>query len=422
MQRDGYAQYMAFLDHLSSADRERLMADGSVRHVGEGEFLIRRGTQSGDLYWLESGRLEVVDARQNPEVVLDVLSAGRIVGEMSFVDSAPRTTDVRAMESSTVFHWSADTLHRLLDSDPGLSSRFFRALSVSAVGRLRAMDNAALHLREGSIQTVAQQLSAEAEEEARLVAATPRSVWMAAEESDRGSQELDVAAMRESIGSLSKAMNAWLSNITSVGVARTAGSVLRTELRPFLAKARAGQLGMEPRTTQGSRSRFLAHVLLNQPSGTDAIGEAIDAGLIDLPTCRGLRARTAMAVESAKQAFPDERAARVALLQPNCGALLARLLPELTRQGADLTVVDGDPSVLAFVDAGLQARPAEVRLSMVHADLSGLSSVDFGTDMDVVVIDGLLDYLPSRQLGTVLGHVRDSLSAEGLVVMTAMEW
>ncbi len=417
MERYGYADPMAFLEHLPRTDRERLMTVGDVRHLEEGEYLLRRGSQSGDLFCVESGRLEVLDARQSPEVVLDVLSAGRVVGEMSFVDQSPRAADVRALEPSSVHHWPSEDLQRLISSDQGLNARFYRALSLSTVERLRSTDHLALTLQEGAAQTAVRQQTAAAEEEARAVASVPRSVWTSAEESVGGAALRDV---EHSVEALAHEMNSWLSNISSLTVARNAGRVLRTELRPTLAKSMTGQLGMERRTAENSRSRFFAHLLLNAPSGTDEVGERLDAGLLGLPSAEGLRARTALAVDAIRDLLPEKRPVRITLLQPNCGAMLARLLPHLALQGAALTVVDGDSTALAFVDAGLRARPAEVQLHLVHADLSGLKPIDFGSEMDVVVVDGLLEHLPSRQVGAVLGMLRRSLAPGGQLVVTAM--
>ena len=81
---------MEFISHLTSVDRERLITEGEVQRLSAGEYLLRRGQRGGDMYLVESGRLEVVDIRQSPEVVLDVLGVGRVVGEMAFVDGSAR--------------------------------------------------------------------------------------------------------------------------------------------------------------------------------------------------------------------------------------------------------------------------------------------------------------------------------------------
>lgn len=396
------------------------MAEGSLRNLAEGEYLLRRGEMTGDIFWVESGRFEVVDGRQSPETVLEVLGVGRIVGEMSFVDQAPRVADVRAMEASSVHHWPLAVLTRMLETDQSFSARFFRALSISATERLRNADQLVVGAR-GAPSSNARRRTAAVAEEARNLARAPRSVWTAEEDAiDDGMGADRKAAVEQSIRDLSAAMNAWLSNISSLAIAKDAGAALRGELRPIVVKSRIGQLGMERRTGRGSRSRFLAHLLMDSPQGTDAIGERLDAGLMALPTPEGLRTRTRVAVDQALQSLPSDRPARVALLQPNCGALLARLMPHLAKNGAEVIVVDGDSTVLAFADAGLPARPAEVKISTVRADLSGLTSPVLCDRMDAVIVDGLIDHLPARQVGAVLGMLRSCLAENGRLIATAM--
>lgn len=413
---------MSFLDHLSPADCERLAAEALPLRLAAGEWLVERGSPAVDVFQVGTGRFEEVDARPTPEVIVRVLAPGAVLGESAIVDASAWNHGVRAVEDGDLIRWPHEVLHRLFEADPSLGARFFRAVSASMIQRQRGAGPGGLPAREVAMSSLANQLTAAAEEEARTIAAPPRLAWSTAEElaPDSGERAAALANAERGVGELASAMNAWLSNISSIGVAQRAGTVLRTELRAPLSKSRTGQLALEAREVPGSQSRLLAHLLLNNPAGTDDVGMRIDAGLLALASAAGLRARTAAAVDAIAAGLPSDRPLRGAMLHPTCGALLARLLPALTANGADLTVIDGEPSVLAFVDAGLQARPAEVRLSMVRADLTGLTPLEVGADLDVVIVDGLVDYLPSRQLGAVLGAIRDGLSPTGRLIVTAM--
>jgi hypothetical protein len=164
-------------------------------------------------------------------------------------------------------------------------------------------------------------------------------------------------------------------------------------------------------------------LLLNQPEGTDALGVQIDRTLLSLPTSRGLRLRTIEAVEQTLGVLPDDRPAKITILQPGCGALLARILPRVVQAGAEISVIDGDSQTLAFVDAGLQTRPAGVALRMIHSDLSMVGETGLAALselQDVIIVDGLVDHLPSRLVGPLLAAVKAVLAPSGLLVLTAM--
>jgi CRP-like cAMP-binding protein len=416
---------MEFISHLNSTDRERLMAEGDVVRLSVGEYLLQRGRRGGDIFLVESGRLEVIDMQQMPEVIIDVLGSGRVVGEMSFVDERPCAVDVRALDEATVRHWTRENLLRMLESDTGLSARFYTALSTSAVGRLRETDHVAEGL--GHLQSMSSigGVSAAVVEEAREIAGRARGVWSRQEQNHRKSPNggLALEEVEVALNSLVETIETWLGNVNSVARAQEAGGVLRAELRHWLIRSRTGLIAVDRRGEQGARLSFLAHLLLNRPEGTDAVGERLDHALLSLPTPTGLRARLMVAVEEVVAALPDDRPAKITIVQPACGALLARLLPRVVKHGATIQCVDGDSQTLAFVDAGLQARPVGVQIQMVHDDLVALSeghSTARFPPQDVVILNGLVDHLPARLVGSLLHWCRQQLAPTGRVILTAM--
>ena len=122
----------------------RLVSLGRPRDVAAGEVLIRRGIRSSHIFAVEQGALEVVDRRSSPETVLQVLESGEIVGEMSFVDGAVPSADVRARGPSRCLVFGHEPLARGLDADRELSLAFYQALAGAAVERLRAVTTAAV--------------------------------------------------------------------------------------------------------------------------------------------------------------------------------------------------------------------------------------------------------------------------------------
>ena len=401
------------------------MAEGDVKRLSVGEYLLRRGQRGGDIYLVESGRLEVVDLRQTPAVILDVLDEGSLVGEMAFIDQSDRAADVRALNESTVRHWRRESLIRMLESDTSLSARFYAALSAAAVERLRATDAHASGVIGLQGMSSLGRVSPAVAEEARKIAAVARGVWSEVEQSIRTNEaappplhEADVA-----LQSLIEAIERWLGNVGSIARAQEAGAVLRIELRPWLVRTRLGLISLDRRGEQGARLSFLAHLLLNRAEGTDAIGERLDAVLLGLPTPMGLRVRLSTAVDEVVRRLPEDRPARISIIQPSCGALLARLIPRVIRSGAIIRCVDNDPQTLGFVDAGLQARPSGIEIEMVHEDLVALSEgrpMHDAPKQDAIVLNGLVDHLPARLVGSLLHWCRRQIRPDGQVLLMAM--
>ncbi len=81
------------LGQLSDMDVEWMVRAGTRRYVHDGEIIVDEGQHIPSLYILLSGQL-VVEVAGVGQVM--PLQSGDIVGEMSFVDSAPTSATVKA--------------------------------------------------------------------------------------------------------------------------------------------------------------------------------------------------------------------------------------------------------------------------------------------------------------------------------------
>src|SRR3982750_2929440 len=121
---------------LNDDDVEWMLTAGTRRFVPAGGVLIQQGVPVDAVFLLLGGgpapwvRGRRGRSRRGTERELARLSAGEIVGEMSFVDARPPSATVKALEDSTVFALAKATLNRKLAADPGFAARFYRALAI----------------------------------------------------------------------------------------------------------------------------------------------------------------------------------------------------------------------------------------------------------------------------------------------------
>lgn len=103
---------------------------GEEVNLADGEPLFRRGDRAETFYVVTSGRLAVVreETTQRPELVLHVLEAGDMVGELSFIDGTPHTVTVRAYDDASLISFNLGTLDALVDAHPRLVYNFMRAV------------------------------------------------------------------------------------------------------------------------------------------------------------------------------------------------------------------------------------------------------------------------------------------------------
>ena len=98
-----------------------------------GEYLIREGEQSNDMYFVKRGCLEVFKRKGAIDAKIGLINIGEIVGEMSFLDNSPRSASVKAMKDSELIKISNDKIYKITNQQPG----WYKALVNTLLERLR---------------------------------------------------------------------------------------------------------------------------------------------------------------------------------------------------------------------------------------------------------------------------------------------
>lgn len=406
---------MRFLERLEERYRDELLSLSQLVELDKGELLVRRGDRSDDLYLIQHGRLEVVDTRTTPEMILSMVGPGSMLGELSFFEGTTRTADVRATETVRCHHWSGASLKRELNANIELAAHFYKALAALASARARNMTAVVTDRTERSPVEGGEDL----QKQAHALVAPVRSSWMAAEKDLRANPH-DIAArkqLRTGVEMLFHEAVRWISGRGDPRLERAAGEALAKELHPFMTRSRMGALSLE-----GGELRRVAHVLLNEPQGSGPLGEIIDQVLLKRPSSLALRRRTELASQTLLSQLPG-RPVNLMVLNVFSGVILNRLYSRLARHGADVTCIDGDREALASIDLGQASMPSSIRLKLVNTDMVRIC---MGRDagqyppQDIILVDGFVDYLPDQLAAGLMSWCRDQLRPGGRVLLTGM--
>jgi CRP-like cAMP-binding protein len=113
-----------------SADEARVLAPQlAFRDLAAGEVLVGEGRSDNHLYVIVRGALGVVrNAGTTDQVNLLTLTAGDLVGELSFLDETPHYASLVAMSATRVFGIEREKLEALLPAHPLLVYRVMRAI------------------------------------------------------------------------------------------------------------------------------------------------------------------------------------------------------------------------------------------------------------------------------------------------------
>jgi len=87
-----------FLTRLDPSERAALEAAGRPRHFGSGQVLFCEGDDGRDVYILVEGMVKVVTtSASGHQVILDLVTAGSVLGELSAIDGQPRSASAEAV-------------------------------------------------------------------------------------------------------------------------------------------------------------------------------------------------------------------------------------------------------------------------------------------------------------------------------------
>ncbi len=413
---------MDFLDRFAERHRERLVGLATTVRLARGELLLRRGERGGDLFRVAEGELEIIDTRTQPVIVLDVIGRGAVVGEMSFLEDSVRSADVRAPEGAICQRWDRAALLRLLEQEATFSADFYRVLAIMLVERHRAVMTSAVAGAIGGTGIPRGPTNELAAADGKALADALRARLMELEpllRRDRATADREIgAALRNFAAALDEAL-ARMSDEDG----RLAGSVVNRELHPYVMRSHLGELVLDRDAGTVGVGGAMAHLLANRPEGDGPLGEILDAWLLGLPSSRGFRERGALTLQTVLEALPAEPPLRLLVVNAG-GGLVPGLLAQLRgRMPAEITCVDGDRAALAAVEIAAAGRGRDLRLRLVKDDLVGLcvgrSSIRHA-QQHIVVLDGLLEYLPERLAASLLRWARGVLAPGGTLVANGL--
>ena len=125
------------------SDDQCAVLAGIIKVAGlkEGEYLLEEGQIDDSLHVVVSGKLEVVKVDQGGEQVsLAVLHPGDMAGELGFVDGAPHSAGLRALNECEVFNIHRAEFESLIARDPELVYKVMRAVMRTVHRILRRMN------------------------------------------------------------------------------------------------------------------------------------------------------------------------------------------------------------------------------------------------------------------------------------------
>lgn len=123
---------------MTSADVDVVLAASESRVLVAGEELFHENDDGDSLWIVRSGRVEIFKSiRGDVDRVLASISAGEVIGELSFVDASRRSAGARTAEASEFAVLSRGAFEKVHRERPEVAAVFYRNLAAIMAARLR---------------------------------------------------------------------------------------------------------------------------------------------------------------------------------------------------------------------------------------------------------------------------------------------
>lgn len=115
---------------LSDADIEVMNDLAIEKHVAKGNVVLTEGDVGDSLFTIVSGRVKVyIGDEDGREIILKILGPGDFFGEMSLIDSQPRSASVSTLENSVFRTLSHQAFETCLQRAPRIAATVMQALA-----------------------------------------------------------------------------------------------------------------------------------------------------------------------------------------------------------------------------------------------------------------------------------------------------
>ena len=147
-----HLQEFGFFQHITIDNIQTIANEAEFLEYDKNEVLFAEGSVGRDLFIVIKGAVGIYNTVPGGEAEerkeFHVLRAGEVIGELSYVDGAPRSAEARTKEESILLQIPAEALDRLCEEKPVLGYRIMSNLANIITDRIRTTN---LELRNAMI-------------------------------------------------------------------------------------------------------------------------------------------------------------------------------------------------------------------------------------------------------------------------------
>ena len=130
---------------LEEGELKKIDAITEYIELKEGEILFTEGENSRDLYFVIEGRFNVMirmlaNSNYEDNSILTTVKGGEMLGEIGFVDGAPRSATVKVRNDAKLLKVSYERRMDIFREDPVIGYKFMTKIAAIMANRVRTVN------------------------------------------------------------------------------------------------------------------------------------------------------------------------------------------------------------------------------------------------------------------------------------------
>lgn len=123
---------VALFDCLSAEEMSALTSRATLRSFPKNAVLVNEGDETDSLYVINSGKVKIyLSDAEGKEIILTIQGPGDYFGEISLLDSAPRSASAMTLEECKIYVLPKREVEQFLVQHPNASLRIIQGLTRS---------------------------------------------------------------------------------------------------------------------------------------------------------------------------------------------------------------------------------------------------------------------------------------------------
>ena len=417
---------LVFFNELSKEDLDWVFDVSFEQQCIANTVILKEKEIPDAIYFVLKGLVNVTNHALDQ--VVATIGPGDIFGEMSFLENEPASATITASETTLLLALPKKDLKQKIQSDLSFAAKFYRALALVAIRRLRR--NMGLvdkiyhtqHEREEGKGSIMDELSQEMHVLKEMLQSADKEALKNDEEVPEEFNHQIQLKFQELILQLHHLIGDEAPG--SPMMKAELGTIIQQEMLPYILLTHVGErYYSKPRGYAGD---FLTieYIYENRPRGSGRLGPVLDACYLDLPAARAVRNRRGLLAEEIQKildAKADGQTTHITSLASGPAAEVFDVYENLSDPNLlKTTCIDIDLQALAFVADKRDKRRLKRHIKLENGNLVYLA---MGREklllkpQDLVYSIGLIDYFSDEFVINLLNYVHSLLVPGGKVIL-----